>query len=381
MTDTSITDAHNEDADPIAADHDGNGAEVILDDEHPMEAHTEVHTRAASPALIGEGYVAGIDLGGTKILAAIFAPDGTIVSRSKVLTGSVGGLDVIDRMAAAVREAAGVAGLSLSQITAVGTGVPGPVNPDTGVVHVTPNIPGWELMPLRDELSSRLGIPVAVDNDVRVAVIAEHGAGAGQGARNMVAVWPGTGVGGGIIINGKIYTGAGSYAGEIGHITVKVGGAPCGCGGRGHLEAYCSRTAIVKRLHKLVRSGHKTRLTRIAGKNILKAKSSDIAEAASLGDPLVLDVLERTARYLAVGIASVSNLLNPELVVLGGGVVEALGAPYIDLITAFVREQPFAATTGPLRIVQSALGDDAGVTGAAIIARQIHNRHNSEEAA
>ncbi|NDE76643.1 MAG: ROK family protein, partial [Proteobacteria bacterium] len=145
MTDTSITDAHNEDADSIPADHDGNVAEVILDDEHPMEAHTEVHTRAASPALIGEGYVAGIDLGGTKILAAIFAPNGTIVSRSKVLTGSVGGLDVIDRMAAAVREAAGVAGLSLSQITAVGTGVPGPVNPDTGVVHVTPNIPGWEL--------------------------------------------------------------------------------------------------------------------------------------------------------------------------------------------------------------------------------------------
>ena len=142
-----------------------------------------------------------------------------------------------------------------------------------------------------------------------------------------------------------------------------------------------TRIAIVKRLHKLVRSGHKTRLTRIAGKNILKAKSSDIAEAASLGDPLVLAVLERTARYLAVGIASVSNLLNPELVVLGGGVVEALGAPYVDLITAFVREQPFAATTGPLRIVQSALGDDAGVTGAAIIARQIHNRHNSEEAA
>ena len=102
MTDTSITDAHNEDADSIPADHDGNVAEVILDDEHPMEAHTEVHTRAASPALIGEGYVAGIDLGGTKILAAIFAPNGTIVSRSKVLTGSVGGLDVIDRMAAAV---------------------------------------------------------------------------------------------------------------------------------------------------------------------------------------------------------------------------------------------------------------------------------------
>lgn len=329
-------------------------------------------TGAPGNALAGQGYVAGIDLGGTKVLAAIFAPDGRIVSRAKVMTGAVGGIDVIERMAAAVREAAKVAGLDPSQVVAVGTGVPAPVNPETGVVHMTPNIAGWVDMPVKEALGTRLGgVRVAVDNDVRVAVIAEHGAGAGVGTRNMVGIWPGTGVGGGLILDGRIYTGVARYAGEIGHITVKVGGAPCGCGGRGHLEAYCSRTAITRHLAKEVRRGRRTRLTRIVGRDLSRAKSSDLADAAALGDAAVLAVLDRTARYLAIGIASIANLLNPEVVVLGGGVIEALGAPFIANVTARVRTEPFSATTGPLRIVASALGDDAGITGAAIIARQM----------
>ncbi len=328
-------------------------------------------TRAGN-ALAGEGYVAGIDLGGTKVLAAIFAPDGSIVSRAKVVTGRTGGLDVVDRMAAAVREATAVAGLDLSQVVAVGTGVPAPVDPVTGVVHMTPNIAGWEGMPLKQELGGRLGnIAVAIDNDVRVAVIAEHGAGAGVGARNMVGIWPGTGVGGGLILDGRIYTGSASYAGEIGHVTIKEGGARCGCGGRGHLEAYCSRTAIVRHLARLVRRGERTRLTRIVGRDVTRAKSSDLAAAAALGDTAVIAVLDRAARYLAIGIASMANLLNPEIVVLGGGVIEALGDPFIRKVTRLVRKEPFSATTQPLKIVASAMGDDAGITGAAIIARQM----------
>jgi glucokinase len=342
-------------------------------DASPEEFHVQaVAAHAPGNALAGTGYVAGIDLGGTKILAAIFSPDGSIVSRAKVVTGRTGGIDVVERMAAAVREAAKVARLDLSQVAAVGTGVPAPVDPVTGVVHMTPNIDGWEDMPLKQELGGRLdGIPVAIDNDVRVAVIAEHGAGAGVGIRNMVGIWPGTGVGGGLILDGRIYTGSSSYAGEIGHITIKEGGAPCGCGGRGHLEAYCSRTAIVKHLEKLVRDGKKTRLTRIVGRDLLRAKSSDLAEAAALGDAVVVSVLDRTARYLAIGIASIANLLNPEMIVLGGGVVEALGDDFVENVAKRVRREPFRATTGPLKIVASALGDDAGITGAAIIARQM----------
>lgn len=347
------------------------------DSHHPGVAHEDFHVQATvahapGNALAGTGYVVGIDLGGTKVLAAIFSPDGTIISRAKVVTGRTGGLDVVDRMTAAVSEAAKVVGLDLSQIVAVGTGVPAPVNPVTGVVHMTPNIAGWEDMPLKQELGGRLGgIRVAVDNDVRVAVIAEHGAGAGVGTRNMVGIWPGTGVGGGLILDGRIYTGSSSYAGEIGHITIKEGGAPCGCGGRGHLEAYCSRTAIVKQLEKLVRAGKETRLTRIVGRDVLRAKSSDLAEAANLGDAVVISVLDRTARYLAIGIASIANLLNPEMIVLGGGVIEALGDDFVENVIARVRTEPFRATTGPLKIVASALGDDAGITGAAIIARQM----------
>ncbi|NCA14222.1 MAG: ROK family protein, partial [Proteobacteria bacterium] len=303
-------------------------------DASPEEFHVQaVAAHAPGNALAGTGYVAGIDLGGTKILAAIFSPDGSIVSR-----------------------AAKVARLDLSQVAAVGTGVPAPVDPVTGVVHMTPNIDGWEDMPLKQELGGRLdGIPVAIDNDVRVAVIAEHGAGAGVGIRNMVGIWPGTGVGGGLILDGRIYTGSSSYAGEIGHITIKEGGAPCGCGGRGHLEAYCSRTAIVRHLEKLIRDGKKTRLTRIVGRDLLRAKSSDLAEAAALGDAVVVSVLDRTARYLAIGIASIANLLNPEMIVLGGGVVEALGDDFVENVAKRVRREPFRATTGPLKIVASAL--------------------------
>jgi glucokinase len=361
----------------IGATLDNSGPSGADHAAHGDASHEGLHVQAVAShgpgnALAGTGYVAGIDLGGTKVLAAIFSPDGTIVSRAKVDTGRIGGIDVVERMAAAVGEAAKVAGLNLSQITAVGTGVPAPVNPVTGVVHMTPNIVGWEDMPLKEELGGRLGgISVAIDNDVRVAVIAEHGAGVGVGIRNMVGIWLGTGVGGGLILDGRIYTGTSSYAGEIGHITVRQRGALCGCGGRGHLEAYCSRTAMLRQLEKLIREGHETRLTRIVGRDLLRAKSSDLAEAAALGDSAVISVLDRTARYIAVGIATIANLLNPEMIVLGGGVIEALGDDFIANVAKRVRTEPFKATTGPLKIVASALGDDAGITGAAIIARQM----------
>lgn len=359
------------DLDP-SIDTDAGDAEVVTKITQPQ---------TATQALRGDGYVVGIDLGGTKILAAVFAPDGHIVSRSKVLTGRRGGLDVVERMAVAVREAVKVAQLDLTDVRVVGTGVPGPVDPNTGIVQMAPNIPDWDLMPLREQLSSRLiGIPVATNNDVRVAVIAEHGAGAGIGTKDMVGIWPGTGVGGGLILNGEIYTGTASYAGEIGHITVRIGGEPCGCGGRGHLEAYCSRTAIVRNLQKHVKKGERTLLTRVIGKDLSRVKSSDLAQAAALGDKVVLEVLDRAARYLAIGVASIANLLNPELVVLGGGVVEALGDPFVETVTNYVRTEPFAATTNPLRILASALGDDAGVTGAAIIARQLQAKQTATSA-
>jgi glucokinase len=319
----------------------------------------------------GSGHVASIDLGGTKILAAVFAPDGTIAGRAKKSTGKNRRYAaVVDRMAECVREAAAAAGVPASQLRAVGTGAPGPVELDTGVVKLAPNL-DWENVPLRDELQNRLSIPAAVDNDVRVAVLAEHRVGAGRGVANMLGVWPGTGIGGGLVLNGQIYTGADNLAGEIGHMTIEAGGPKCGCGGRGHLEALASRTAIVRDIARAVKKGDKTILTKIAGRDVSGATSGDLAKAVAKGDKLVLKVVSRAAQYLALGIASAVNLLNPELVVLGGGVVEGLGDPFVAQIEAHLRQQPLLTSTGPVRLARSELGDDAGITGAALLARHL----------
>src|SRR5262249_25779087 len=158
---------------------------------------------------------------------------------------------------------------------------------------------------------------------------------------------------------------------EIGHITVDAGGPKCGCGGRGHLESLASRTGIAREIARRVKKGDRTLLTKYAGKDITTATSGDIAKALAKGDKLVAKVPARAAGSLAIGTASLANLLTPELVVLGGGVVEALGEPYVERVASLVKEQPLATSTGTLRIVRSALGDDAGITGAAIIARRV----------
>jgi len=327
---------------------------------------------AAPPAnpLAGEGHVVAVDLGGTKILAAVFDADGKIVSRAKKPTGhDHTPAVVLDRIAACVRQAAQAAGVAPESLRAAGLGAPGPIDQQEGTILIAPNLE-WENVPLRGELEARLGIPVELGNDVRVAVLAEHGVGAGRGAKDLVGIWPGTGVGGGLILNDVLYTGSRDYAGEIGHITVKAGGPRCACGGRGHLEALCSRTAIVRTVAKAVKRGEKTLLTRLAGKDVTRATSGDLATAWTRGDRVVLDAVDRAARYLALGIASVANLLNPELVVLGGGVVEGLGEPLVAQVRAHVARMPLTSSTGSLRIVKSALGDDAGITGGALIARR-----------
>jgi glucokinase len=335
-----------------------------------VSAAGATHGGEANP-LAGEGHVGAIDLGGTKIYAAIFAPDGRIAGRAVLVTGKDHRpAAVIDRMAAAVRDAAGQAGVPVAALQAVGVGAPGPIEPATGVVTVAPNL-DWERVPLRAELECRLGLPVAVDNDVRVAVLAEHLAGAGRGARNMVGVWPGTGIGGGLVLDGRLYTGPHNLAGEIGHITIKAGGPRCGCGGRGHLEALASRTAIVRDIARAVERGEETVLTRYAGAGIADATSTDIAQAWQQRDKVVSRVVERAARYLACGLATVANLLNPELIVLGGGVIEGLGDPFVARVQALVSKMPLAASTGTVRIVRSHFGDDAGVSGAALLARYL----------
>lgn len=333
-------------------------------------------------ALAGDGYVGAIDLGGTKILAAIVSPGGEIVSRAKKSTGkNHDPAIVIDRIADCVRQALAATSIPAEELRGVGIGAPGPVDATSGVLRTAPNLEGWRDVPLASELSRRLGVPVALDNDVRVAVIGEQVAGAGRDLRSWIAIWPGTGIGGGVVIDGKVVTGARNAAGEIGHITIKAGGPRCGCGGRGHLEALASRSALVREIAHDVRRGKKTVLSEIVKFDITRAKSDNLAEAVRRGDKLVTQHVNRVARYLAIGIASVANILNPEACVLGGGLVEGLGDPFVRLVERKLKGRPMHAATDELRVIRCHLGDDAGVAGAAVLARRAYANHRAAASA
>lgn len=319
--------------------------------------------------LAGDGFVGAVDLGGTKILAAVVSPDGRVVARAKKSTGrNHGAGPVIDRIAECVREAAKGAGIEAADLRAVGIGAPGPVIPETGVVTVAVNL-GWHDVPLRAELEQRLGVPVVVDNDVRVAVLAEHVVGAGRGAASLVGMWVGTGIGGGVVVNGEIVPGTSNAAGEVGHMTIKAGGPVCACGARGHLEPLASRSAVVKYLARRVKKGHKSALTHIVDGDVATSTSGDIAKAYRQGDKLVVEAIHRSTKYLSMGIASVANLLNPSIIVLGGGLVDALGEPYLRQVRHELEGRPLLAATRAVKVVQAALGDDAGIIGGSLVAR------------
>jgi glucokinase len=321
--------------------------------------------------LAGDGHVGTIDLGGTKIFAAVVGPNGRILERATELIGDEHQpAVVVDRMVRALTDAARSSGVTLEQLKAVGVCAPSPVVYESGVVVHAPNL-GWHNFPLKFELARRITAPVAVENDVRAAVIGEQAAGAGRGVANWVGLWPGTGIGGGVVLNGELWRGASNSAGEFGHMTIVADGPMCGCGARGHLEAVASRTGICNELVRRVEAGDTTMLTDTVGPDLHHVSGADLGTAWRAGDRLVGQVVEQAAEYLAIGIASIANCINPELVVLGGGVVEGLGDDLLTLIAEKLRGHPMVAATDFVRLVRCQLGDDAGLVGSALLARRL----------
>ena len=318
-----------------------------------------------------EKYVVGVDMGGTKILAAIITGDGTILSRAKTATKAhKDPTKVIDRIADCINKAIKQAGLSKASIQSVGIGAPGPLDPKDGVIIFAPNL-NWYNVPLKKELESRLNIPTFLDNDVNVGTVGEFTHGAGQGANSLVGIFVGTGIGGGIILNGKLFHGTNKTAGEIGHIIVKANGPKCNCGNSGCLEAISSRTAITKKIRKAVlKQGRKSHILELNDGNLDNIRSKTLAKAVASGDKVTIEVIRRTAKYLGIGIASVVNFLNPEMIILGGGVVEALDDEFIKRIRKFAKAYALPNTMDGIEIVTAKLGDDAGVIGASVLARQ-----------
>jgi len=310
----------------------------------------------------------GLDLGGTKIEAMIVDDASAIVGQAKRPTPTEGGPPaVVGELAAALREAAAAAGVEPSSLAGVGVGSPGEVDTAAGTVAHAGNLPEWEgVYPLADELGKELGVRVVVGNDVRVAVEAERVLGAGRTYRSFLGVWWGTGVGGALVLDGKLWLGRGS-AGELGHVVVRIDGRRCPCGRRGCLEAYAGRGSLERRARKAEEIGTKTKLFEIMRKRGLPRLTSGVwAAALERGDRLATELIDEAIEALGAAIGSVENLVDMDAVVVGGGLGTRLGQPYVERIAAAAQPRLFVADRPPA-FVLTELGDAGGGLGAALL--------------
>jgi glucokinase len=315
-----------------------------------------------------DGLRGGIDLGGTKIQAAIVDADWNVIGEARRLTPTDGGPQkVAAEMVAAMRDSLHKAGLEADALAGVGVGSPGDVDEETGVVSRARNLPGWEgTFELGATLEGELGTPVRVGNDVGVATEAEARLGAGRPYRSLIGVFWGTGVGGGIVLDGEHWLGRGG-AGEIGHVVVKLGGRRCTCGRHGCMEAYAGRSAMEARARKEHEKGRKTELFKIMHKHGRDRLTSGIWERA-LGakDRLAEELIDEAVEALGAGIASAVNLLDVEAVVIGGGIGVRLGEPYARRIADEMQPHLFNNDRPPA-VEVAALGDLGGAIGAALL--------------
>jgi len=315
-------------------------------------------------------HILGIDLGGTKVMAAVLDPAGRIISRARAKTrGWRDDEEVFSTIAGVGHRAIEHADIDIGSIAAVGIGSPGPIDFDTGYIIETANLK-FKNFPLGPRIAEEFSRPTIIENDVNAAIYGEFKAGAALGANDVLGVFVGTGIGGGLILNGALYRGFGKGAGEIGHMIVKAGGPRCGCGNRGCLEAVASRTAINRDIRKAIAEGHRS----IAAKELTKKNDvlsgKDLKSAYDSNDELVKKTVQRAAKYIGLGIGSLLNVLGSERVVLGGGVIEAFGDDFIKRIDETARDIAFEVNSKGVKIVRAQLGDDAGVIGAAMLARE-----------
>jgi glucokinase len=310
----------------------------------------------------------GIDLGGTKIQTVIVDSENKVLGESRRPTPTEGGPeDVAKEMEGALSEAAAQAGLKTKDLGGVGVGSPGDADEVTGVVSDARNLPGWiGPFPLGEHLSGNLGVPVRVGNDVQVAVQGEFELGAAKEFDTILGVWWGTGVGGGLILDGKPWLGRGAAA-EIGHVVVKMGGARCTCGRKGCMEAYAGRAAMEIKARKEVQNGAKTDLFKIMEERGRDRLTSGIWERAlKHGDDLATRLMDRAVKALGAGVASCVNVIDPEAVIIGGGLGVRMGEKYVRRIAARMHPHLFVDERPP-EIRLAALGDLGGAIGAALL--------------
>jgi glucokinase len=310
-------------------------------------------------------YIVGVDVGGTNIVVGTVAQDGSeLVGVVSEPTRAEEGADaVVERIITLVR--ASMAQAKGKEIAGVGIGSPGPLNTKTGVVLLTPNL-GWVNMPLRDRVAAGLGLPATLDNDANCAIFGEWWRGAARGAEYVVGLTVGTGIGGGIVLQGDVYHGASDIAGEIGHMTIDSTGRRCKCGNYGCLEAYASGPAIAARAVEGIEAGVETALPDYVGGNLKLITAQVVYEAAHDGDDYALEVVRDTAKFLGAGVASIINIFNPQVVVICGGVTLAGDKLFVPLRSE-VNRRAFKPAVEVCRILPGELTGTAGVWGAAAV--------------
>ena len=315
---------------------------------------------------------AGIDIGGTNIKFGLFDQTGKILHREQRQTQADKGpmplMHLVTNIAERLLYFAADDDLTVKHL---GVGTPGAVDFETGrVIGQCPNIPGWQGMDIGQNLKDRLNMPVFVDNDGNAMALAESRFGSAAGSRTTLCAAIGTGVGGGLVINNRIWRGETNAAGELGHMPINFDGPKCGCGQNGCIEAYCSSRAMMKRLAKKLDKGLTPIFKEILEGTDDKLTIKKLFSAHAKGDEVATEVIKDSARYLAIGLAGVVNLLNPDTVVIGGGVADG-GGGFVEMVAAEIRKRAFPSAVEELRVVRATLGNNAGFVGAGLLGNEI----------
>jgi glucokinase len=314
--------------------------------------------------------VLAVDLGGTKIRAALVSSRGEVIARDYHPTlADEGPQPVTNRILSTIDSLLGKAGIASSQLHSISIAAAGIIDGERGLINSSPNLPGWHDIPLRGVVAEKYGVKSYLVNDANAAALGEHRFGAGRGVSNLIYITVSTGIGGGIIIDGQLYTGACGSAGEIGHMTIDINGPKCNCGQAGCLETLASGTAVAREAARRINQGEKSSLTEIVSGRLDAITAEKVDEAALRGDPLAAEVILAAATYLGVGMVNLVNIFNPEMIIVGGGMAR-MGDRLLNPARQVVMARAFQLPAQVVRIVPAQLGDDAGVIGAAVFACQ-----------
>lgn len=312
---------------------------------------------------MGKSYNICLDIGGTKVLGAIFDEDGNIVHRLKKKTTAGGGSseNIEELIISVVEEMRQSFGLKKEQLHAISAGAPGVIDSGAGIVLFTPNLP-FRDYDIRTPLEARFGVPFHIGNDVNLGVLGEHEYGAARGRKNVVGFFVGTGIGGGLILDGRLFTGTGFKAGEYGHMILDPEGPLCGCGQRGCLEAFSSKKGMSAYISQQISRGRSCMLDGKLVNGVFKSKL--LKKALEAGDPVAMEAVDRACHYLAVATGSMINTISPDMVVYGGGVIEACGNIFMEKILGAVDRYCMTSIRPTVELKQAALGDDSVLYGA-----------------